>query len=171
MSDDAIRSKTVSWEDPVASAAHIPAMSGLEYLTAMLEHRVPGPPIARLMGFTLVSAREGEAVFTCSPDESVYNPIGTVHGGLVCTLLDSACGCAVQSTLEQGLGYTSIDLSVSYLRPIFAHSGELRCVGRVVKPGRRVAFAEAEVSDGSGRVIARATSSLLVFPIGSGVAS
>lgn len=169
MSDDAagptIRSKTITWEDPVAGAAHIPAMSGSEYLDAMLQGRVPGPPIAQLMGFTLVSAAVGEAVFESVPDESVYNPIGTVHGGLVCTLLDSACGCAVQSTLERGFGYTSIDLNVSYLRPVFADSGRLRCIGRVVKPGRRVAFAEAEVLDDAGRLVARATSSLLVFPL------
>jgi uncharacterized protein (TIGR00369 family) len=166
MSDDAvIRSRTVSWDDPLAGAANIPNMTGLEYLDAMLQGRIPGPPIAQLMGFTLTAAAVGEAVFECAPDESVYNPIGTVHGGLVCTLLDSACGCAVQSTLDRGYGYTSIDLTVSYLRPVYADSGRLRCVGRVVKPGRRVAFAEAEVVDEAGRVVARATSSLLVFPL------
>lgn len=166
MSDDAvIRSRTITWEDPVAGAASIPSMSGLEYLEAMLAGRVPGPPIARLMNFGLTSCAVGEAVFECEPDESVYNPIGTVHGGLVCTLLDSACGCAVQSTLPRGSAYTSVDLTVSYLRPVYADSGRLRCVGRVVKPGRRIAFAEAEVTDSAGRVIARASSSLLVFEL------
>jgi uncharacterized protein (TIGR00369 family) len=103
-------------------------------------------------------------VFTCTPDHSVYNPIGVVHGGLVCALLDSVCGCAVQTTLPQGQGYTSVEIKVSYLRPVRA-GDVLTAVGTVVKPGRRVAFSEGEVRDGEGRVVATATSTCLVFPL------
>jgi uncharacterized protein (TIGR00369 family) len=88
-----------------------------------------------------------------------------VHGGLVCTLLDSALGCAVQSTLSRGQGYTSIEIKVNYLRPVFAGSGPLTCSATVTKPGNRVAFADGVVTDGSGKTVATATGSLLVFAI------
>ena len=104
--------------------------------------------------------------FGCTLDESVYNPIGVVHGGLVCTLLDTVAGCAVHTTLPPGVAYTSIELKVNYLRAVHAHSGPLTAIGRVVKPGRRVAFAEGEVLDAPGRVGRDGVqSSLLVFPI------
>ena len=113
----------------------------------------------------VVEVAEGRVEFSCEPDESVYNPIGVVHGGLVCTLLDSVVGCAVHTTLPRGLGYTSIELKVNYLRAVHAGSGPLTAVGTVVKPGRRVAFAEGQVTDAAGRLVATASSSLLVFPL------
>lgn len=160
------RTRTVQWEDPAPAVAVMPTMSGLDYLRAMIAGELPPPPIASLMRMTLVSADIGTATFVCEPDESHYNPIGTVHGGLVCTLLDSVLGCAVQSTLPQGQGYTSIEIKVNYLRPVLAGSGPLTCVGTVTKPGNRVAFADGVVTDGAGKVVATATGSLLVFPIG-----
>jgi len=140
-------------------------MAGLDYLRAMIDGEIPAPPIVALMDMTLVSATDGEATFTCLPNESHYNPIGAVHGGFACTVLDSAAGCAVHSTLAAGLGYTSLEIKVSYLRAITAASGTLTAVGRVVKPGSRVAFAEAELTDSEGRLVATASSTLLVFPI------
>jgi uncharacterized protein (TIGR00369 family) len=164
--DDAeIRSKTVTWEDPLAGAALAKTMSGLEYLQAMLDGVIPPPPIVNLMGFGMQSVEVGTVTFTAAPDESHYNPIGTVHGGLVCTLLDSVLGCAVQSTLPKGQGYTSLDITVSYLRPVLATSGTLTAVGRVTKPGSRAAFAEGTVHDAAGKLVATATSTLLVFPV------
>jgi uncharacterized protein (TIGR00369 family) len=160
------RRKLVEWQDPAPGVAQMPTMSGLDYLQGMIDGRLPPPPIASLMRMTLTEAAEGTATFVCDPDESHYNPIGTVHGGLVCTLLDSALGCAVQSTLPQGQGYTSIDISVNYLRPVLATSGPLTCVATVTKPGARVAFAEGAVRDATGKLVATATGSLLVFPIG-----
>ncbi|WP_368498494.1 PaaI family thioesterase [Herbiconiux sp. A18JL235] len=166
MSEDAVhRSRLVEWDDPVAGARQGATMAGIDYLGALARGEISAPPMAKLMGMTLTEVSEGRAVFRCTPDESHYNTIGTVHGGLVCTLLDSAVGCAVQTTLAAGLGYTSIELKVSYLRPLHRHSGEIVCVGTVVKPGRRVAFAEGVVTDASGAVIATASSSLLVFPV------
>jgi uncharacterized protein (TIGR00369 family) len=163
--DTTSRTRTVSWEDPAIGAAAFPTMSGLEYLHAMLAGDVPAPPIVALMDMTLVRAEVGEVEFACEPGESHYNPIGAVHGGFACTALDSAAGCAVQSTLPQGLGYTSLEIKVAYLRPVTAASGTLRCIGRIVKPGKRVAFAEAELLDAEGRIVATATSTLLVFPV------
>lgn len=159
------RSRTISWDDPAAALAAMPSLTGLEYLQQMLDGTLPGPPIAHLMGFTLTEASVGTAVFECTPNESHYNPIGTVHGGLVCTLLDSALGCAVQTTLPQGVGYTSIEIKINYLRPVLASSGTLRCTATVTKPGSRVAFADGVVVDGSGKTVATATGSLLVFPL------
>jgi uncharacterized protein (TIGR00369 family) len=159
------RQRLVTWHDPSTGAARIPTMSGMEYIRAMIDGTVPSPPIAELMRMTLTEASVGTATFTCEPDESHYNPIGTVHGGLVCTLLDSAVGCAVQTTLPQGKGYTSVEIKVNYLRPVHAHTGTLTCVGTVTKPGSRVAFAEATVTDGTGRLVATASSTLLVFDI------
>ena len=159
------RSRVIAWEDPAPGVAIMPTMSGLDYLQAMIDGELPPPPIAAHMNMRLVSAEVGSATFVCDPDESHYNPIGTVHGGLVCTLLDSVLGCAVQSTLPQGQGYTSIEIKVNYLRPVFANAGPLTCVGTVTKPGSRVAFADGVVTDVSGKVVATATGSLLLFPI------
>ncbi|MCS5734637.1 PaaI family thioesterase [Herbiconiux daphne] len=160
-----VRRRLVEWDDPFIGVKAAAGLTGLEFLQAMIDGELPPPPIGKLVDMTLVSAEPGTATFTCTPNESHYNPIGIVHGGLVCTLLDSAAGCAVQTTLPAGVGYTSIEIKVSYLRPLHHDSGELTCVGRVVKPGRRVAFAEASVTDAAGRVVATATSSLLVFPL------
>jgi uncharacterized protein (TIGR00369 family) len=160
------RRRTVEWQDPAPGVARMPGMPGLDYLRAMIDGELPPPPIASLMRMALTDAGPGTATFVCQPDESHYNPIGTVHGGLVCTLLDSALGCAVQSTLPQGQGYTSIGITVNYLRPVLAASGPLTCVATVTKPGTRVAFADGVVTDADGKVVATATGSLLVFPIG-----
>lgn len=159
------RSRLVTWQDPMVGASRIAEMTGLEYLEAMLAGTVPPPPISGLMRMTPTEVRVGSATFTCEPDESHYNPIGTVHGGLVCTLLDSVIGCAVQTTLPKGQGYTSIDIQVNYLRPVRADTGTLTAIGTVTKPGSRVAFAEGRVTDAAGKLIATATSSCLVFPL------
>ncbi|HEU0101917.1 MAG TPA: PaaI family thioesterase [Mycobacteriales bacterium] len=159
------RSKTVHWYDPLLAAEQGRQLSGLEHLRGVAAGTLPPPPIAGLMGFALVAVEEGEVMFTCVPDESAYNPIGVVHGGLVCTLLDSVCGCAVQSLLPQGVGYTSLEIKVSYLRPVRADSGVLTARGRVPRPGRRASFAEGDVRTADGKVVATASSTCLVFPL------
>lgn len=158
------RSKTIEWFDPLAAAQAGRALGGLEHLRAIADGRLPGAPIGAHFGSRLVSVEPGEVVFTCTPDESAYNPIGVVHGGLVCTLLDSVCGCAVQSLLDAGLGYTSLEIKVSYLRPVTSGSGQLRARGRVLRRGRRASFAEGEVHDGQDRLVATATSTCLIVP-------
>ena len=159
------RSRVITWEDPAAGVSVMPNMSGLDYLHSMMRAELPPPPMNGLLSMTLIEAVHGTATFTCQPDESHYNPIGAVHGGLVCTLLDSALGCAVHTTLPKGMGYTSIEIKVNYLRPVQAGSGPLTCTGVVTKPGRRVAFADGTVTDSSGKLVATATGSLLVFPL------
>lgn len=146
--------------------AALPHLDGLEFLRRMASGELPGAPIASHMRMDLIEVGEGTVVFRCEPDASHYNPIGAVHGGVMCTVLDSALGCAAHSTLPAGMGYTSIDITVNYLRAVRADSGPLTCTGTVVKPGRRVVFAEAAMVDAAGRTVATASSSLLVFPIG-----
>jgi len=157
------RSRTVTWYDPLTTATAATTMSGLEFLRAMAEGSLPPAPIATLFQMRPVEVDEGRVVFECQPDQSAYNPIGVVHGGLVCTLADTVAACAVHTTLERGIGYTSIDLNVSYLRPVTSESGVLRATGQVTKRGRRVAFATAEIVDGANRPVATATGSCLVM--------
>lgn len=159
------RSRTVTWHDPMITAAGALERSGMETMEAVRDGVLPPAPIAMLMQFDIRALEEGRVEFGCVLDESAYNPIGVVHGGLVCTLLDTVAGCAVHTTLPAGVGYTSIELKVNYLRAVHASSGPLTAIGRVVKPGRRVAFAEGEVLDAAGRTVATASSSLLVFPL------
>jgi uncharacterized protein (TIGR00369 family) len=160
------RSRTITWYDPLATAAKGAALSGRDFLQAIADGELPPPPIASMLDFRIGEIGDGEIYFSVTPDESAYNPIGLVHGGLVCTLLDTVVGCAVHTTLPAGTGYTSIDLKVSYIRPIHAHTGEIHSRGWVTKSGRRVAFAEGDVRDGAGKLLATASSSLLIMPGG-----
>ncbi len=139
-----------------------PPASGLEQLRALMASgRRPG--IGASLDFNLVEVAEGHAVFEGVPGLHAYNPIGTVHGGYAATLLDSACGCAVHSTLTPEQRYTTLELKVAYHKAITTETGCLRAVGRVVSIGRRAAFAEATLVDAEGRLYATATSTLLVM--------
>jgi uncharacterized protein (TIGR00369 family) len=160
-------SLTVTWNDPKPALALVRTMDGLDYLRGIAAGELPAPPIAQLLQMGITKVEEGEVVFTVEPHPSHYNPIGVVHGGVMCTALDTVAGCAVHSTLKAGWGYTSIDLNVSYLRAITLDSGLITVTGRVIKGGRRVAFATAEAVDAAGNVVATATSSLLVMAPGA----
>lgn len=135
---------------------------GLAQLKAMLSGGLRAP-MGKTLGFEMVEVERGRVVFEGKPDRSVYNPLGGVHGGYAATLLDSACGIAAHSTLGPNRGHTTLELKVSYLRGLSEDSGTVRATGRVVSAGRRVAFAEAELHDGNGRLCATATSTLLLF--------
>jgi uncharacterized protein (TIGR00369 family) len=110
----------------------------------------------------------GRAVFALEPGEEHYNPIGSVHGGVYATLLDSATGCAVQTVLPAGMGYTSLDLNVKFLRRITSDTGKVRAIGTVLNQGRRMALAQAELFDAQDRLLAHATSSCMLFPLAGG---
>lgn len=164
---DSIRSRTVEWQDPGVSAARAAELDGLTFLQAVVAGEIPAPPIGALMNMRFVSVAKGTATFSLTPDESQYNPIGGVHGGTMCTLLDSVVGCAVHTTLPAGVGYTSVEIKVSFMRPVTKASGTLTAVGTVTKGGRRIAFAEGEVRDADGALVATASSTLLVFELRS----
>jgi uncharacterized protein (TIGR00369 family) len=154
-------SKTITWEDPAATAAEGLKLNGHDYLTAVMEGRLPPPPMARLLGFQMTEIGDGVAAFTVTPDESTYNPIGMVHGGLLCTLLDSVAGCALHTRLEAGVAYSSIEIKVNFLKAIHAKTGTIEARGRVVRAGRRVGFAEAEAYSGD-QIVGSASTSLLI---------
>ena len=156
-------SRTYTWEDPRVAASASSSMSGLEFLTAMAEGSLPPPPIMSTLGFSGLSVGPGWARFTFEPGEHHYNPIGSVHGGVAATLLDSALGCAVHSTLEAGVGYTTVDLQVSFVRALTASSGVVRCEGRIIHAGGRVATAEARLTDASERLYAHGTATCLIL--------
>ncbi|GHH41052.1 PaaI family thioesterase [Lentzea cavernae] len=156
------RTRTVSWSDPQETAALAGQRDGLDFLRAVAAGEVPPPPIAVLVGARLVSVDKGSVVFALDPAEFHYNPIGSVHGGVYATLLDSAAGCAVHSTLPAATGYVSLDLAVRFLRPIRTDTGTVTCVGTVVHQGRRTALAEARLVDGAGRLLATASSTCLI---------
>jgi uncharacterized protein (TIGR00369 family) len=136
-------------------------LSGLEQLRAMIAGEAR-PSIGQTLDFNLVEVGEGTAVFEGTPDERTYNPMGTVHGGYAATLLDSACGIATHSKLAPGQTYTTLELKVAYHRPMTASTGTVRAVGSVTSFGRRAAFAEAKLTDDHGRLLASASSTLLI---------
>ncbi len=157
------RSLTVRWEDPASGVDAARKMSGLEYLRAMSRRELPGVPMASLMGFGFAQIEEGRVVFECVPGEQHYNPIGSVHGGLACTLFDSAMGCAVHTALPAGVGYTTVELKVNFLRPITTGTGKLSCEGKTIHVGGRVATAEAHITDEAGKLYGHATTTCMVF--------
>lgn len=160
---DTARERSYRWDDPMGIAAAARDIDGLTFLRRMASGEVPPPPIAATLGFTVEEVGEGRVVFGFEPAEYHFNPIGSVHGGVFATLLDSAAGCAVHSALPAGVGYTSLDLSVKFLRPLGAGTGPVRCEGLVVHLGGRTALAEARLFDGAGRLAAHATSSCLIL--------
>ena len=168
---DVVRERAYSWDDPTASATAAADLDGEAFLQSIVDGRLPAPPLARTLAFAPVSVRPGAVVFEFTPAEFHYNPIGSVHGGVISTLCDSACGCAVQSMLPAGCYYTSLDLSVKFLRPVTATTGRMTCEGTVTHLGGRSALAQARLSDEAGKLYAHATSSCMIFRPGPGEAS
>jgi uncharacterized protein (TIGR00369 family) len=149
--------------DPAAIAARGLELSGMEYIRAIFEGELPAPPISQLIGFRGVSAEPGRAVFEMEPGPQHYNPIGSVHGGVALTLLDSAMGCAVHTLLEAGVGYTTLEVKTNFVRPITADTGLIRCEGIVIHQGSRIATAEGKLTDSSGKLLAHGTTTCLIF--------
>lgn len=151
--------------DPRAVAEAGLKLAGMDYIQAIFRGELPAPPISELMGFRGVEAEPGRAVFEMTPGPQHYNPIGSVHGGIALTLLDSAMGCAVHTLLEQGLGYTTLEVKTNFVRPITADTGLIRCEGTVLHRGSRVATAEGKLTDAAGKLLAHGTTTCLVFPL------
>lgn len=144
------------------SMPDLSTLSGLDQLHLMLDGHIPAAPIAKLTGFTMESAENGKVVFVGTPSLATYNPLGTVHGGWMATLLDSACGCAVHSTLKPGQTYTTLELKTAFHRALKADI-PVRVEGIIVQPGRRAAFSSAEMRGLDGKLYATATSTCLVM--------
>jgi uncharacterized protein (TIGR00369 family) len=157
------RRRAHEWADPAPAAAAARGLDGITFLREMMAGRLPPPPVAATVGFGLVSVEPGKAVFDITPAEYHYNPIGSVHGGICATMCDSACGCAVHSMLPAGAFYTSLDLSVKFIRPVTTQAGRLLCEGTVEHLGSRTALATARLTGADGKLYAQATSSCLIF--------
>jgi uncharacterized protein (TIGR00369 family) len=149
--------------DPLALAARGRELSGMEYVRQIFDGELPPPPIAELMGFRGVEFDHGRAIFEMTPGPQHYNPIGTVHGGVALTLLDSAMGCAVHTTLEAGVGYTTLEVKTNFVRAITADTGLIRCEVTVVHSGARIATAEGRLIDAAGRLLAHGTTTCLII--------
>jgi len=156
----------MTWDDPLASAEAGLKMPGLEYMDAVVRGEIGRPPIAMLLGMEVVEVSDGRALFALEPTERHYNPIGVVHGGIAATILDSAMGCAVHTTLPAGWSYGSLDLSARYVRPITADTGRIMCEGVVVHRGKSTATAEGRVwAEETGKLLAHGSGSALLRPL------
>jgi uncharacterized protein (TIGR00369 family) len=157
------RTRTITWDDPLALARSASGLSGLEYLQKIVNGELPPPPIGLLMGFRIGEISEGRAVFLVTPAEFHYNPIGVVHGGVAATLLDSAMGCAVHSMLPAGAGYTTLEIKVNYIKAMSGETGEVRCEAKTIYVGGRTATAEGKILDARGKLYAHATTTCMIF--------
>jgi len=160
-----IRERTFAWTDPKLTADASRGMAGLDLLAGMRDGTIPGAPIAALVGLSIAEVEAGRIVMCLTPAEYHYNPIGSMHGGILATLLDSVMGCAVHSTLPRGRAYTSLEIKVNYVRAVTNESGELSAEGKVVHAGRRSAVAEGKVVDAKGRLCATASTTCLIFDL------
>jgi uncharacterized protein (TIGR00369 family) len=155
--------RTVTWQDPHGLVDAAKGLSGLEFLKKIVSGEFAPPPIGILMGFRIAEVSEGHAVFTVEPADYHYNPIGVVHGGVAATLLDSAMGCAVHSTLPAGAAYTTLEIKVNYVRPMTAKTGQVRCEAKALHVGGRTALAEGRVVDANGKLYAHGTTTCIIF--------
>lgn len=165
MTDSAERTRTISWHDPIQNAAAAMKLSGMEAMQAYLRGDIAPAPISLLMNFYLTEVDFGRAVFKGTPGEFHYNPIGVVHGGFAATLLDSALGCCIHTTLPAGVGYTTLELHVNLVRAISVETGLMTCEGKVIHAGKQIATAEAKLTDSSGKLYAHGTTTCLIFPL------
>lgn len=157
------RTRTFTWEDPLIGAKQAINMKGIDYLKAMFNGELPVPPILNTMNFKMKSIEEGKAAFLFTAEEYHYNPIGTVHGGVISTLLDSAMGCTVHSLLPAGKGYTTLELKVNFLRAITKDTGELISAGKIIHAGSKTVLVEAQIVNSSGKVYAHSLSTCLIL--------
>ncbi len=147
----------------VSKPEQVAGKTGLEIMQALLRGELPYPPISETLGFFLIEVGDGHAVFQGEPQFKHYNPLGTVHGGWYATLLDSALGCAVQTKLPAGTGYTTAELGLNIVRSASDKSGPLRAIGKVIHSGRQMATAEARIVGPDGKLYAHATTTCFIF--------
>jgi uncharacterized protein (TIGR00369 family) len=157
------RSRTYTWEDPAIGATKGSRLSGIEYLQSMQMGTIPPPPILGTLDLKIKSVEKGKAVFSFVPQEFHYNPIGSVHGGVITAILDSAMGCSLHSTLPEGKGYTTLELKVNFLKGVTQQSGELTAIGKIIHSGTRTALVEAQLINQEGKVFAHGISTCLII--------
>jgi uncharacterized protein (TIGR00369 family) len=141
------------------------ALDGLALFRGIIAGQIPAPPITETLGFWLHEAEAGRVVFAATPERRHYNPIGSVHGGFAATLLDSAMSCAVHTHLKKGIGYTTVEFKVNFVRAMTDTTGTVYCEGKSINVGSRIGTAEGRITDEAGRLYAHGTTTCLIFPI------
>ncbi len=157
------REHTVVWEDPGIIVREGRAMSGLDCIRALVSGKLPAPPVAALVGLRMTDVSEGRVAGVLEPAEYQYNPLGSVHGGILTTLMDSVMSCAVHTLLPAGVGYSTVEVKVNFVRPVRADTGTLYCEGSVVHAGSRIATAECRVTDSAGKLYAHGVNTCLIL--------
>src|SRR5437588_10824492 len=157
------RTREIIWEDPTAAVQTGKTISGIAYLKALQSGELPPPPIAVLMGMWIAEVSEGRVVFSLEPAEYHYNPLGTVHGGVMATLLDSAMGCVVQSMLPAGTSYTTLELTGNSLPRVSATTGAVYAEAKIIHVGGRIATAEGRLTDAAGKLYAPGTTTCIIL--------
>ena len=140
-------------------------MDGLTLFKGLLEGRFPAPPISKALGFRVSEVELGRVAFEYTPVFDHYNPLGTVHGGIAATLLDSVMGCSIHTTLKAGSGFTTLEIKVNYVRAMTDKTGPVKAEGKVINVGSRIATSEGRLYDGAGKLLAHGTTTCLIFPM------
>lgn len=157
------RERTFSWDNPIDGAKQAMQMSGLEYLQAMGDGKIPFPPLLHTLDFRPTHLEKGKVIFSFNPQEFHYNPIGSVHGGVISAVLDSAMGCTLHSVLEAGQGYTTLELKVNFLKAVTTKTEVLHAVGKIIHAGGRTALVEAQLIDNNNTIYAHGVSTCLIM--------
>lgn len=152
------------WKYGVVSPETLKSYDGLSFLKAVIDGTLPQAPLCEVLGFHLTEAETGRAVFEGVPEFRHYNPIGTVHGGFAASLLDSALGCAIFSTMAKGEGWTTLEMKLNFVRPLTKDTGPVRAEGRLLHRGRTLATSEGDLKDSAGKLYAHATTTCMIFP-------
>jgi uncharacterized protein (TIGR00369 family) len=157
-------------KEPAAGYGVVPleqarTMDGLALMTGVMNGTFPAPPISKALGFWMSEVAAGRVVFAYEPVVDHYNPLGSVHGGVAATLLDSVMGCCIHTTLKAGTGYTTVEIKVNYVRAMTHKTGPVRAEGKVINVGSRIATSEGRLVDGAGKLLAHGTTTCLIFPI------
>lgn len=157
------RKRTHQWANPTELAEQAGTLSGFDFLNGILNGKIPPAPIAETLDFHPLDLEPGKVVFEFVPQEFHYNPIGTVHGGVITTLLDTAMGCALQSVLPKGQAYTTLELKVNFIRAVTEKSGKLKSTGKIIHSGKTTALAEANLISETGTLYAHGVSTCMIF--------
>lgn len=157
------RTRTYSWEDPAIGATAAKTMAGIDYLKAMAAGILPLPALLHTLGLEVGEIEQGVVSFRFQPAEFHYNPLGTVHGGVITSVLDSAMGCTLQSVLEAGAGYTTLEIKVNFLKAVRVATGTLRASGKIIHVGKSTALLEAQLTDAAGAVYAHSVSTCMIL--------
>ena len=157
------RKRTYDWEDPALLSTQTNKLTGLEFMEKMIKAELPFPPLLHTLDFKLISIQPGRAEFTFQPQEFHYNPLGSVHGGVITAVLDSAMGCTLHSVLPLGTGYTTIEIKVNFLKSISIKTGLMRATGVIINQGNRTALVESRLIDENGKLYAYATSTCMII--------